>query len=133
MVVGIGLNDTRLGTAGLAGFSATYRRVVRGLREGAGSTVVVQTPNDTLSTAPRHVVDHLPRYAEEIRAVAADTRAPLVDHYAAWTDPEAPAPEHWYAMGCHPGAHGHRAMARTLLDAFGAWDPASRTGRLAIP
>lgn len=133
VVVGIGLNDTRHGTAGLAGFSATYLRVVRAVRDGTGATVVVQTPNATLPTAPQHVVDHLPRYAERIRAVAADTGAPLVDHHAVWTDPASPAPEHWYAMGCHPGPHGHRAMARTLLRAFGAWDPASRTGRLTIP
>ncbi|WP_307712388.1 SGNH/GDSL hydrolase family protein [Streptomyces sp. V4I23] len=133
VVVGIGLNDTRHGTAGLADFASTYRRLVRAVREETGATVVVQTPNDTLPTAPQHVVDHLPRYAEQIRAVAEDTGAPLVDHYAVWTDPASPAPEHWYAMGCHPGPHGHRAMARTLLDAFGAWDPASRTGRLTIP
>jgi lysophospholipase L1-like esterase len=132
VVVGIGLNDTRHGEAGLATFSSTYRAVVERLH-AAGSLVVVQTPNDTLPTAPAHVSEHLPRYVDAIRAVATDIAAPMVDHYAVWTDPECPAPEHWYAMGCHPGPHGHRAMARTLLGAFGAWDPTSRTGRLTIP
>ncbi|MGS2618949.1 SGNH/GDSL hydrolase family protein [Micromonospora sp. LZ34] len=133
VVVGVGLNDTRHGEAGLSKFSSTYRSVIERLRAGAGSLVVVQTPNDTLPTAPEHVVQHLPRYVDAIRGVAADTAAPLVDHYAVWTNPECPAPEHWYAMGCHPGKHGHRAMARTLLGVFGAWDPTSRTGRLTIP
>ncbi|MER5336700.1 SGNH/GDSL hydrolase family protein [Micromonospora sp. NPDC002717] len=133
VVVGIGLNDTKHGEAGLAKFSSTYRSVVERLRTGADSLVVVQTPNDTLSTAPEHVVEHLPRYVDAVRAVATDTAAPLVDHYAVWTDTDRPAPEHWYAMGCHPGQHGHRAMARTLLGAFGAWDPTSRSGRLTIP
>lgn len=110
-----------------------YHELIRRIRAGSSATVVAQTPNGTLPTAPEHVVAHLDAYAGAIRAVAKEADVPLVDHHAEWAATDAGSWFHWLGHGCHPNAHGHRAMARTLLRSFGCWDPAARTGRLTIP
>ena len=133
VVIGFGLNDTRGGADGVQTFGQFYRDVIRRIREASDAVVVVMTPNGTLPTAPAHVVEHLPAYVEEVRAVAADTSALLVDHYAEWQQAEEGSWFHWLGHGCHPNAYGHRAMARTLMRALGIWDPESRSGRLLIP
>ena len=133
VVIGTGLNDTRGGAEGLGAFARDYRDLVGRIRTDTGATVVVQTPNGTLPTGPEHVVAHLPDYVEEIRAVAADTHAPLVDHAAVWQATPQDTTFHWLGHGCHPNAFGHRAMARTLAQACGIWDATSRSGRLTIP
>lgn len=134
VVVGTGLNDTRGGAEGVADFVRDYRTLVERIRAETEALVVVQTPNGTLPTAPEHVVAHLPAYADAVRQVAADTGAVLVDHARAWEAAGEDSTFHWLGHGCHPNAYGHRAMARTFLEAFGMWDPsASRTCRLTIP
>ncbi len=134
VVIGTGLNDTRGGLAGVPEFCRTYRRVVERLRAETGALVVAQTPNGTLPTAPEHVVDHLGTYVDAIRTLAAELDAVLVDHARVWAATDESSTFHWLGHGCHPNAFGHRAMARTLLQAFGVWDPrTSRTCRLTIP
>jgi acyl-CoA thioesterase I len=132
VLVNFGLNDTRGGAGGVAEFGRVYRETVRRI-EASGATVVLMTPNGTLPTAPAHVVEHLPAYVDEVRAVAADHDVPLVDHYAAWGLTDENDWFHWLGHGCHPNAYGHRAMARTLLRALGLWDADARSGRLLIP
>src|SRR5699024_8087509 len=133
VVIGTGLNDTKGGGAGVGAFADSYTRLITRIRDNAGALVVAQTPNGTLPTGPEHVVAHLPAYAAAIRTVAASAGAPLVDHYAVWQATATDTTFHWLGHGCHPNAYGHRAMARTLLQACGRWDPSSRTGRLTIP
>ncbi|WP_277050823.1 SGNH/GDSL hydrolase family protein [Ruania albidiflava] len=133
VVIGTGLNDTRGRTTGVEPFTASYRNLITRIREATGATVVLQTPNDTLPTGPDHVVAHLPEYVAAIREVAAETGTALVDHYAVWQATPANSTYHWLGHGCHPNAYGHRALARTLQQACGLWDPACRSGRLLIP
>ncbi len=134
VVVGTGLNDTKGGAEGVDSFVATYRDVVERIRETADATVVMQTPNGTLPTGPEHVVAHLDRYADAIRSLAREVDAVLVDHHAVWRATSEDSSFHWLGHGCHPNAYGHRAMARTLMQVLGVWDPAaSRTCRLTIP
>ena len=133
VVIGTGLNDTRGGPDGVGAFMERYRHVVGRIRQETGALVVVQTPNGTLPTAPKHVVAHLDTYVEAVRELAADLDAVLVDHAHVWASTDESSTFHWLGHGCHPNAYGHRAMARTLMQAFGAWDPTSRTCRLTIP
>ncbi|WP_299276510.1 SGNH/GDSL hydrolase family protein [uncultured Georgenia sp.] len=134
VVIGTGLNDTKGGADGVGAFVSTYRRVVERIRHTTGALVVVQTPNGTLPTAPDHVVRHLDRYVEAIRSLARDVDAVLVDHHSAWAATPQDSTFHWLGHGCHPNAYGHRAMARTLMQVLGVWDPgSSRTCRLTIP
>ncbi|SEE91665.1 SGNH/GDSL hydrolase family protein [Ruania alba] len=133
VLIGTGLNDTKGTTDGVHDFARRYTELVHRLRAETGALVVAQTPNDTLTTGPDHVVAHLAEYVEAIRGVAAETGAVLVDHYAVWQATEVNSVYHWLGHGCHPNAYGHRAMARTLLQACGLWDPLSRSGRLTIP
>jgi lysophospholipase L1-like esterase len=133
VVVGTGLNDTKGGADGVAGFGRTYRDLVHRIRQETGALVVVQTPNGSLPTAPEHVLEHVGAYADEIRAVAADVGAVLVDHLAVWEATPSDTTNHWVGHGCHPNAYGHRAMARTLMETFGIWDTAGRVCRLTLP
>lgn len=134
VVIGTGLNDTRGGADGVAAFGATYRAVIDRLHQESAAVVVVQTPNDTLPTAPNHVVAHLDAYAEEIRSIAAEAEVVFIDHLAHWRATAENTTFHWLGHGCHPNAYGHRAMARTFMRAFGAWDPdGSRVARLTLP
>ncbi|SDS50787.1 GDSL-type esterase/lipase family protein [Jiangella sp. DSM 45060] len=133
VVIGTGLNDTRGGADGVGEFRDRYHELIGRIRADSSATIVAQTPNGTPPTAPEHVVAHLDAYADVIRAVAKEADVPLVDHHAEWAATDAGPWFHWLGHGCHPNAHGHRAMARTLLRSFGCWDPAARTGRLTIP
>lgn len=133
VVVGTGLNDTRGGGEGVAEFRTTYRSVVARVREETGALVVLQTPNGTLPTGPGHVLAHRAAYAAAIRSLAAEVDAVLVDHAAVWDGTPDDTWFHWLGHGCHPNANGHRAMARTLMQTFGVWDPSARSGRLTIP
>lgn len=134
VVVGTGLNDTRGGPEGVGTFTARYAAVVERIRTEAGALVVTQTPNGTLPTGPPHTVAHRDTYATAIRDLAAELGTVLVDHARVWDETSSDSTAHWLGHGCHPNAFGHRAMARTLLQAFGIWDPVgSRTCRLTIP
>lgn len=134
VVVGTGLNDTRGGADGVAAFGHTYRELVERLRSETGAVVVTQTPNGTLPTAPGHVVAHLDAYAQEIRELSAELGTVLVDHLWVWQNTPPDTFYHWLGHGCHPNAFGHRALARSLLQVFGVWDPiGSRTCRLTLP
>ncbi|QEH31576.1 GDSL-like Lipase/Acylhydrolase [Aquisphaera giovannonii] len=59
----------------------------------------------------------LARYMEACRAVAAECRVPVVDHFARWTEARSKgqALGDWTTDGCHPNPRGHRAMADALL------------------
>lgn len=133
VLINLGLNDTRGGAEGVAEFGRVYRETVRRIGAESGAAMVLMTPNGTLPTAPAHVVEHLPAYVDEVRAVAADCGVPVVDHHAEWRLADENVWFHWLGHGCHPNAYGHRAMARTLMRALGVWDPEARSGRLLVP
>ncbi|WP_163543260.1 SGNH/GDSL hydrolase family protein [Occultella kanbiaonis] len=133
VTIGVGLNDTKGLVDGVDAFGHNYRELVTRIREASDAVVVLQTPNGTLPTGPEHVLDHLDAYVAEIRTVAGDLDAPLVDHYAQWQATDPNTWYHWLGHGCHPNAYGHRAMARTMMRAFGVWSEDARSGRLTIP
>jgi acyl-CoA thioesterase-1 len=122
VVIGIGLNDAKDGPLKLDGFVQRYVQIISTLRAN-GAHVVAQTPAGTLQTAPATVVESLQAYSGAIREVAAAADVELVDHEAYWSAVETGLREEWFGRGCHPNEHGHRAMARTLIEAADLWDP----------
>lgn len=133
-VIGIGINDTKMGPANLEAFKDSYRRLVTRLRSAGIEHIIGQTPNGTLPTAPGHVVQHLPVYAGAITEVAAELGIVLVDHYDTWTGTPESSWFHWLGHGCHPNAAGHRVLAREFFRTLGVWEPeGSRVCRLFIP
>ncbi|CAM3493868.1 SGNH/GDSL hydrolase family protein [Occultella aeris] len=133
VVIGVGLNGTKGLAHGVGAFGRAYRQLVTRIRLASDAVVVLATPNGTLPTGPEHVLAHLDAYAAEIRAVARDLAAPLVDHHAEWQATDPNTWYHWLGHGCHPNAYGHRAMARTMMRAFGVWSEDARSRRLTIP
>jgi len=133
-VIGIGINDTKMGPENLEAFKDSYRELVTRLRSAGIEHIIGQTPNGTLPTAPGHVVEHLPAYADAISEVAAELGIVLVDHYGTWTGAPESSWFHWLGHGCHPNAAGHRVLAREFFRTLGVWDPeGSRVCRLFIP
>lgn len=127
-----GLNDAVAGPAGRADFASAYRDVLAEVRQRTGAPVILQVPNPAISSEAD--LTDLPAYAAEVRSIASELGLPLVDHDAAWAELVKTGPlEQWIGAGCHPNECGHRAMARTLLSAIGAWDETSLVGRLYIP
>lgn len=134
VVIGVGLNDSRHGVEGVDRFLNQYEDLCTQVL-AAGGIPVVQTPNGFTPTAADFVIAHLARYTEAILELAEQLSLPLVDHAAVWAEAaERGVLEQWIDRDCHPNSYGHRAMAHTLLRAFGIHDPAtSATSRLTYP
>lgn len=129
-----GMNDCTLGTDGLDTFEETYRVVIERIREATGAAIVLHTPNAICSSTGEPRLSHLATYRDAILAISAKTCVPCIDHYAEWAANEATgSTHHWLADGFHPNEYGHRAFARSLLQALDIWDPGSWSGSLPIP
>lgn len=91
----------KLKKAGIRPVLMTEPRWGDGAKNGAG-----EDPN------PR-----LEEYLKECRAVAAETKTPLVDHYAHWSKAKAKDIDigKWTTDLCHPNAAGHREINILLL------------------
>ena len=57
------------------------------------------------------------KYVRVCRAVAHETKTPLVDHYERWSRrlSEGGDPGDWTTDQCHPNPRGHREIADALL------------------
>lgn len=131
--IALGMNDCAAGIDNVAPFRSGLIDIVRVIRERSGASVLLNTPPRILP-ADTLRAPYLPDYAAAIVDAATATGAILVDHYAAWAGAEEKGTiAYWLSDAIHPNECGHRAMARTLFEAIGKWDPASNTGRLFIP
>lgn len=129
-----GMNDCTLGPEGLDIFEETYIAMIERIREETGAAIVLHTPNAICSCSGEPRLSHLAAYRDAILALSAKTCVPCIDHYAEWAaNEESGAMHHWLADGFHPNEYGHRAFARSLLQALNIWDPGSWSGSLPIP
>ncbi|MFA6561674.1 MAG: SGNH/GDSL hydrolase family protein [Verrucomicrobiia bacterium] len=123
VVVMFGMNDMAFDAKDMAGqqiaeretrFAANLREIIRRCRD-VGAEVVLCTQNSIYPDAvPRRPPERLARYAEVIRAVAADTRVPLADCYRAYESLRAADPRGWMLLmseTIHPNMNGHKLFA----------------------
>ena len=83
-------------------------------------------PADGLGESPNI---RLAAYVEACRAVAAECRVSLVDHFAHWTEARLRGQRlgDWTTDGCHPNPRGRRELAEALRPALrDAFRPAPR-------
>jgi lysophospholipase L1-like esterase len=137
VTIAFGLNDSGGGEAGRERFAAALRDTVRQLRERTTADIVFLTPSFMNSrdageaVAPCHREAGLPArfaerqnagvlagYAEDIRAVAAESDCPVADVYAAWEALAASGIDTtaMLANGLnHPTRDAHRIPADLLM------------------
>jgi acyl-CoA thioesterase-1 len=104
-------------------YRANLKALVEALRKG-GAEVVLMTPPRWGDKAPKngageHPNVRLDQYAEGCRAVARETKTPLVDHFAHWTKAGAVGTDlgDWTTDQCHPNPRGHREIAELIRPA----------------
>lgn len=115
----LGTNDCLQGEAGLARFEDSMRQLIL-KSQGLGATVIVQTPVLVTQSAPASRRQHLGRYAQTLRDLAAEHGCVLVDHEAFWKSTFGEAdPIAWMDDHTHPNAVGHANMAQHLLESLG--------------
>lgn len=125
VLLGIGLNDTKLGPDHLTAFDRTLRDVITHL-QSAGALVLLQLPNPVRPDAPPELIAPLPGYVAAMRAAGLATGCVVVDHHTPWLRAgDGWAPAAWMGDSTHPNGRGHRVMAGTILRAVDAWDDAS--------
>ncbi|GAA3100465.1 lysophospholipase L1-like esterase [Kribbella aluminosa] len=130
VVIGVGTNDAKAGADGVTRFAERYGTLLTTILD-TGALVVAQTPTAVLRTCRYNLGDHLPAYADAIRAVAEQHDVPLVDHFARWTAAgDGWAPAEWMADPTHPSGRGHRVIARTLFESLGLFAADSACCRL---
>jgi lysophospholipase L1-like esterase len=130
----VGMNDCCQGPGGLSGFRATYLDTIARIRSAVGAEILLHTPNWSLSTGGEARIQHLPAYADAIRAIAGEAGVPVIDHFTEWQAAESSGiMHHWIGHGCHPNEYGHRAIARAVFRTLGIWDDASWTCGLNVP
>ncbi len=113
-----GKKETRLSAEQ---YGKNLRRLVKELR-AAGIKPILMTPprwgdKATADGNGDHPNLRLEPYAKVCRAVAAETKTPLVDHFADWSK-QAKAGTNistWMTDECHPNPEGHKVIAKSLL------------------
>ncbi len=105
----------------VAEYRANLAKLVDELRAAGAVPVLMTEPRWGKSAKLNGVGEHpnvrLEQYVEACRAVAAEKRAPLVDHFQHWTQAEAKGTDigKWTTDQCHPNPEGHRVLAETML------------------
>jgi acyl-CoA thioesterase-1 len=130
----LGMNDCTAGADGRETFRATLVQLVERSR-AAGAVPLLHTPN-TVYVKNSVGREDLSAYAQIVRDVAAETAAPLVDHYQHWQEqkPDQEALLAWLEdQSIHPGVYGHRAFARLIFRELGIFDDQSPTCILEVP
>ena len=114
VVVMFGMNDvTRVPPES---FRANLAEIVQRCR-GVGAEVVLCTPNSVYPEDSARPVAKLAAYAQIVRDVAAEQRAPLADCYQAYEDVRARDRRAWMALmseTIHPNMRGHKLFAEVV-------------------
>jgi len=102
-------------------YRANVTRLVRALRDAGAVPILMTEPRLGDKAAANGAGEHpnvrLERYMDECRAVARETKAPLVDHFAHWTAAARRGTDvgRWTTDQCHPNPEGHQVLAETIL------------------
>lgn len=131
--INVGMNDCVEGPDGVAKFGEVYRSVLDRISSSFDTALILHTPN-TIYHTPEGARAHVGLYAAEVRRIAAEYQAVLVDHEKDWLEAvQRQALMYWLSDEIHPNEYGHRSMANTLFRALGLFDPESITCRLLVP
>lgn len=102
-------------------YGENLRKLVKTLQD-AGIKPILMTPprwgdKANLNGNGEHPNVLLEQYVKVCREVAADTKTPLVDHFAHWTKKakEGTNVSTWMTDECHPNPAGHKVMAESML------------------
>jgi lysophospholipase L1-like esterase len=101
-------------------YGANLRQLVKELRQ-AGIVPILMTPPRWGEAARNGKGENpnglLEAYVKVCREVAAETKTPLVDHFAHWTKQAKAGTDiaKWTTDGCHPNPEGHRIIVETML------------------
>jgi len=131
----VGMNDAQLGAGYVKEFGEKYRLILDAAKVSA-AVFILHTPNPVIPGKDGAREPVLPAIAEEIRTIASEYGAVLVDHFSGWRKAWEETPLRmysWMSDAIHPNECGHRAFARLLLQTLGMWDPAAYSGKLFIP
>lgn len=102
-------------------YKANTEKIVAELRAAGTVPILMTEPRWGRAAGANGVGEHpnlrLEKYVEACRAVAAEMRVPLVDHFQCWTDAEAAGANigEWTTDQCHPNREGHRRLAQAIL------------------
>ncbi|MEN9576563.1 MAG: hypothetical protein RL514_4418 [Verrucomicrobiota bacterium] len=113
-------------------YRANLARLVDELRAAGITPVLMTEPRWGKAAKLNGVGEHpnvrLEKYVAACRAVAAEKRTPLVDHFAHWTAAEAKGTDlgTWTTDQCHPNPDGHRVLAELMLPVLRAALPLTR-------
>lgn len=102
-------------------YRANLGQLVAELRAAGITSVLMTEPRWGKTAKLNGVGEHpnvrLEKYVAACRAVAAEQRVPLVDHYQHWSAAEAKGTDigAWTTDQCHPNPEGHRVLADLML------------------
>jgi acyl-CoA thioesterase-1 len=102
-------------------YRANLVRLVAELRAAGIAPVLMTSPRWGKTARLNGVGEHpnlqLEKYVAACRAVAAELRVPLVDHYQHWAAAEAKGTDigGWTTDQCHPNPAGHQVLAELML------------------
>jgi len=104
-------------------YGDNLRKLIAELRKAGVRPVLMTPPCWGKKVEPNGAGEHpnlrLAKYVRVCRAVARETKTPLVDHYERWSRrlAEGGDPGDWTTDQCHPNPRGHREIAEALLPA----------------
>lgn len=113
-----GKTDSRLSQAE---YRANLEKLVDELRAAGITPVLMTEPRWGRKAGKNGAGEHpnvrLEKYMEACRAVAADKKVPLVDHFRIWSEHEAKGVDigGWTTDQCHPNPAGHQVLAEAIV------------------
>lgn len=113
-----GQKDSRLSAEQ---YGDNLRKLIAELRKAGVRPILMTPPCWGKKASPvgtgEHPTVRLEKYVRVCRAVARETKTPLVDHYERWSRrlAEGADPGDWTTDQCHPNPRGHREIADALL------------------
>jgi acyl-CoA thioesterase-1 len=113
-----GATDTRITQEQ---YRTNLKKIIEQLQAAGIKPVLMTEPRWGDAAAANGLGEHpnvrLERYMAACREVARETRVPLVDHFAVWSEHAKQGKDvgQWTTDQCHPNVAGHRFMAETIL------------------
>jgi acyl-CoA thioesterase-1 len=101
-------------------YEDNLKKLIAGLRK-AGIKPVLMTPPRCGDKAKNGIGENpnlrLEKYVEVCRKVAKETKTPLVDHFAYWSEKAKAGVDigTWTTDQCHPNPRGHRELTQLMM------------------